>query len=69
MMECKANSSLLKKIRELTELLGVNKYRVIEGAITWYAWAVEEISKGGEIYLEKDGKKYAVIPPFLNQKQ
>lgn len=68
-MADKANGSLLQKIQELAKLLRIPEARVVNEAIVWYAWTVEKINKGGAIYLEEDGKKYTVTPPFLNQKQ
>ena len=53
------------EVDELKQKIGASsRAEVIRNGLRWLFWCAEQVSKGGTILLERDGKQHEVIFPF-----
>jgi len=55
----------LDELKELTSASG--RAEVIRNALRWMFWCAEEVSRGGTIVVERDGKQREVVFPHVRR--
>lgn len=58
----------LAELDQLKEILSASaRAEVVRDAIRWFSWCTQEVSQGGTILLEREGKLREIVFPFFTK--